>query len=183
MLWNPNVSGTELRYTSWPHTLRSWLSFPLLILLLICFTWFYKVFTQKNVSTHSAHRIIRTYQTACVPWLCYCSCEGREWIGLSAFQQQQTVNGKVSTAQTWLARWLDDRLYGSVNQVRFRTAHLRLSVRNDFFSYPHRIAQIQQEISCFYLFLELFVTPRWDQGISSYLSNLAEDNNHIHMFI
>lgn len=33
-----------------------------------------------------------------------------KWIGPSAFQQQQGVNGKVSTAQTWLARWLDDKL-------------------------------------------------------------------------
>lgn len=33
-----------------------------------------------------------------------------KWIGPSAFQQQQRVNGKVSTAQTWLARWLDDKL-------------------------------------------------------------------------
>lgn len=32
------------------------------------------------------------------------------WIGPSAFQQQQRVYGMVSTAQTWLARWLDDKL-------------------------------------------------------------------------
>lgn len=33
-----------------------------------------------------------------------------KWIGLSDFQQQHRVNGKVSTAQTWLAHWLDDKL-------------------------------------------------------------------------
>lgn len=36
--------------------------------------------------------------------------EEEKWIGPSAFRQQQGVSGTVRTAQTWLARWLDDKL-------------------------------------------------------------------------
>lgn len=36
--------------------------------------------------------------------------EEEKWIGPSAFRQQRGVSGTVRTAQTWLARWLDDKL-------------------------------------------------------------------------
>lgn len=87
-----------------------------------------------------------------VPNLVTVAVKAEKWIGPSDFQQQQWVSGTVSTLQTLLTLWLDDRLQGPVNQVRFRTALLRLSVRNDVLSYPHRKMRTQEKILFLFFF-------------------------------
>lgn len=67
---------------------------------------FYFPFTNSEQWTVKASQPARV----CV-WNCSSAAvKEKKWIGPSAFQQQQGVSGTVSTAQTWLARWLDDKL-------------------------------------------------------------------------
>lgn len=80
--------------------------------ILISYLWLLNITNLKKWQ----HRFIQRNETSRPLRLNAClgivtvAVKEEKWIGPSAFQQQQTVNGKVSTAQTWLARWLVDRL-------------------------------------------------------------------------